>query len=262
MSHMSSPQQHDTFFALRFRGFRLLVTGKFIGVLGEQMLHVAIGWELYERTGSALALGLVGFVQVLPVFLFALPAGHIADQFQPRKVIALAQALHGTAALSLAALSYYQGPLWLIYLCLFAFGAARAFHNPCVSSLTPHLVTPAAFPNAAAWSSSAWQLAVIVGPALGGMVIGLTHRATLVYVLDVVAGIIFLSLVLATRARLTRGEREAMSLRSLAAGTIFIRRTKVILAAITLDMFAVLLGGATALLPVFAKDILTLARQG
>lgn len=259
---MPASEKHDAFFALRFRDFRLLVTGKFIGVLGEQMLHVAIGWELYERTGSAFALGLVGFVQVLPIFLFALPAGHVADQFQPRNIMTCAQSLHAVSSLSLAALSLAAGPLWLIYLCLFAFGVARAFHNPCVSSLTPHMVPSAAFPNAAAWSSSAWQLAVIVGPALGGLVIGLTRRPALVYALDVVAGVLFLSLVLATRVRLPRGAREAMTLRSLVAGTIFIRRTKVILAAITLDMFAVLLGGATALLPIFAKDILRVGPAG
>ncbi|MBI3652023.1 MAG: MFS transporter [Acidobacteria bacterium] len=259
---MDSEKQHDAFAALRFREFRLLVIGKFIGVTGQQMLGLAIGWELYERTSSALALGLVGFVQVLPIFLFVLPAGHVADQFPPKKIIAITESLLVAAALSLAWLSINPGPLWAIYLSLFAIGLARAFQNPAISALLPHTVTPTTFQNAATWSSSAWQLAVIVGPALGGLLIGWRHQAAVVYALNVVAGLIFLTLILALRVRVPRAARAAFTLRSLAAGTTFIRRTKVILAAITLDMFAVLLGGATALLPIFAKDILHVGPAG
>src|SRR5262245_24329017 len=161
---MSSSPKHDPFAALRFRDFRRLAIGKLINVIGDQMLGIAIGWELYERTGSAFALGLVGFVQVLPIFLLALPAGHIADQFQPRAIIACAEGVLAVAALSLAGISLLQGPLWMVYVCLFVIGVVRAFVNPSVSSLMPHTVTPAVFPNAATWSSSAWQLAVICGP--------------------------------------------------------------------------------------------------
>src|SRR5687767_837217 len=110
---MLSAKKPDAYAAMRFRDFRLLVSGKFINVVGEQMLGIAIGWELYERTNSPLALGLVGFVQVLPVFLFALLAGHVADQFRPKSVITMAQACLAAAALSLAYLSIIKGPLWL-----------------------------------------------------------------------------------------------------------------------------------------------------
>jgi MFS family permease len=259
---MLSAKKHDALAAMRFSDFRLLIIGKFMGVLGEQMLGIAVGWELYERTNSAFALGLVGFVQVLPVFLFALPAGHIADQFRPKTIISIAQAVIALAALAMALLSSKQGALWLIYLCLFVIGTARAFSAPAISSLMPHTVKPEAFPNAATWSSGAWQLAVIFGPALGGLVLALTHRAAVVYALTVVAGLVFLLLVISIKAQAPRAEREAMTLRSIAAGTTFIRRTKVILAALTLDMFAVLLGGVTALLPVFAKDILHVGPSG
>jgi MFS family permease len=262
MLNMSREKKHDGFAALRFANFRRLVVGKFIGVVGQQMLGIAIGWELYERTSSAMALGLVGFVQVLPIFLFVIPAGHVADQFRPKKIIAISEILMVVAALSLALLSLQQGPLWAIYLSLFALGIARAFQNPAISSITPHTVTPATFQNAAAWSSSAWQLAVIFGPALGGLIIGWTHRAAIVYALNVVAGIIFLLLILSLRVEVPRAAREALTVRSIAAGTNFIKRTKVILAALTLDMFAVLLGGATALLPIFAKDILHVGPAG
>lgn len=247
---------------MRLRDFRLLVSGKFINVIGEQMLGIAIGWELYERTNSAFALGMVGFVQVLPVFLFALLAGHVADQFKPKSVIAMAQAVLAAAALGLAYLSFIKGPLWLVYLCLFIIGTARAFLGPAVSSLLPHTVKPELFPNAATWSSGAWQMAVIFGPALGGLLIGWTQRPALVYALAVVTGAVSLLLILGTEAQVPRTVREALTLRSLAAGTVFIRRTRVILAAITLDMFAVLLGGTTALLPIFARDILQVGPSG
>lgn len=247
---------------MRFRDFRLLVSGKFINVVGEQMLGIAIGWELYERTNSAFALGLVGFVQVLPVFLFALLAGHVADQFRPKSIIAIAQGCLAATALSLAYLSIIKGPLWLVYLCLFVIGTARAFLGPATSSLLPHTVKPEVFPNAATWSSGAWQMAVIFGPALGGLLIGWTHRAAVVYALAVLTGAISLLLILSTKAQVPRTAREALTLRSIAAGTVFIKRTKVILAAITLDMFAVLLGGTTALLPIFARDILQVGPSG
>jgi MFS family permease len=259
---MLSAKKPDAYAAMRFRDFRLLVSGKFINVVGEQMLGIAVGWELYERTNSPLALGLVGFVQVLPVFLFALLAGHVADQSRPKSVITIAQACLAAAALSLAYLSIIQGPLWLIYVCLFMLGTARAFLGPAVSSLLPHTVKPEVFANAATWSSGAWQLAVIFGPALGGLLIGWTHRAAVVYALAVCTGATSLLLVLRIQAQAPRASRQALTLRSIAAGTVFIRRTKVILAAITLDMFAVLLGGTTALLPIFAKDILRVGPSG
>jgi MFS family permease len=259
---MLSAKKPDAYAAMRFHDFRLLVSGKFINVVGEQMLGIAIGWELYERTNSPLALGLVGFVQVLPVFLFALLAGHVADQFRPKSLITMAQAFLAAAALSLAYLSIIKGPLWLIYVCLFLMGTARAFLGPAVSALLPHTVKPEVFPNAATWSSGAWQLAVIFGPALGGLLIGWTHRAAVVYALAVCTGATSLLLVWSIQAQVPRAERQALTLRSIAAGTVFIRRTKVILAAITLDMFAVLLGGTTALLPIFAKDILRVGPSG
>jgi MFS family permease len=259
---MSSSQKHDAFAAMRFSDFRLLASGKFISVMGEQMLGIAIGWELYERTNSAFALGMVGFVQVLPVFLFALLAGHFADQFRPKSIIAITQGILAVAALGLAYLSIIKGPLWLVYFCLFVIGTARAFLGPAVSSLLPHTIKPEVFPNAATWSSGAWQMAVVFGPAVGGLLIGWTHRPAVVYAVAVIAGAIALSLILSIKVQVLRTEREPLTLRSIAAGTIFIRRTKVILASITLDMFAVLLGGTTALLPIFARDILRVGPSG
>ncbi|MFL5627822.1 MAG: MFS transporter [Ktedonobacteraceae bacterium] len=252
---------HDPYQAFRYHDYRLLFAGTLIAIIGEQMLNVAIGWELYERTGSALALGGVGLVQVLPMILLSLPAGHLADRLNRKMIVIVGQLSLALAALGLAALSYAHGSLVLIYGCLLLIGVATAFSGPANSALLPQTVPVEAYANAATWSSSSWQLASMLGPALGGFVIALQHSATLVYVLDVAAALIFVVLILLLRKvyqaiRPAEQSAEGTTLASLIEGLTFLRRTQVILAAITLDLFAVLLGGATTLLPIFAKDIL------
>ena len=253
---------HDPYAAFRYRDFRLLTVGSFVGSLGSQMLSVAIGWELYERTGSALDLGLIGLVQVIPVILLSLPAGHIADRFDRRRIVLLMQILLALASLVLGFLSYVHGPLVLVYVCLLLIGAARAFNGPASGSLLPQTVPQEVFPNAVTWESSTWQLAAVIGPALGGLVIAVRRSATPVYVLDAVAALVMMAAVASMRSRQPRREHEDAGLRSLMAGVGFVWRTKIILAAITLDLFAVLLGGATTLLPIFAKDILHVGPTG
>ncbi|MBA2284514.1 MAG: MFS transporter [Ktedonobacteraceae bacterium] len=257
------PGAHDPYQALRFRNFQLLFAGTFAAAIGEQMLNVAIGWELYERTGSALVLGGVGLVLVIPVILFSLPAGHMADQFNRKHIVIITQVLLTLGSLGLAGLSYSRGSLVLIYGCLLLIGAAVAFGNPATWALLPQTVPTRAYESAATWSSSSWQLASVVGPAVGGFVIALFHGATLVYVLNAAASLIFVALLFLMREEL-RGSSsgERMTLHSLAEGLRFLRSTQIILAAITLDMFAVLLGGATTLLPIFAKDILHVGPTG
>lgn len=254
--------QHDPLAALRHRDFRLLALGRFIASLGEQMVSVAIGWELYERTGSAFALGLVGLVQVLPIIVLALIAGHVTDRFNRKHVLLITQILLSGCALGLALLSYTQGSLVLVYLCLLMIGVARAFNNPAASALLPQTIPEEAFPNAATWSSSVWQFAAVMGPPLGGFAIAIFNSAVMVYLFDAVAAIMFAMLVFFIRGRQTVFSTEPMTLKSLLGGFRFIANTKVILAAITLDMFAVLFGGATALLPIFAKDILHVSSDG
>jgi MFS family permease len=253
---------HDPYRALRFRDFRLLIVGRFIGSLGEQMVSVAIGWELYERTGSTLALGLVGLVQVLPVIILALVTGHIADQFDRKRIVLVTQSLMAFGSLGLAILSYQNGSLFLIYGCLLLIGVARAFNNPASSALVSHTIPADTFASAATWSSSAWQLAAVIGPAIGGFLIAIFHRATIIFVLDMMAAVTFAVLIAFIQGKQIARTRERPTLQSMLAGLRFIRDTKIILAAITLDMFAVLLGGATALLPVFAKDILQVGPAG
>jgi MFS family permease len=257
-----SAARHDPYAALRFRDFRLLVAGTFLTVVAEQMLGVAVGWELYERTRAPLALGLIGLVQVLPVVLLALPAGHVADRFDRKWILVGTSLLLALCALGLAALSLISGSLVLIYACLLGIGIARAFQSPATASLMAQVVPQEHYSSAVTWESGVWQASSILGPALGGLVIALEGRATPAYAL--VAGALLLAALLAwlIRPRPVARSEEELTLSSLFAGTRFIWNTKVILAAITLDMFAVLLGGATALLPIFARDILQVGATG
>lgn len=255
---------HDPYAALRFPGFRRLAAGNFIASLGEMIVAVAIAWELYERTGSAFALGLVGLVQVLPVIGLALFTGQVADRVSRKRLLLATQALLMLCSLGLTLLSATQGSLVLVYFILLLTGVARAFHGPANSALLPHTIAPHALANAATWSSSSWQLATVVGPALGGFLIAQFESAAPVYALDVVASLLYVLLILGVREpKIQQTDAEKTITReSLLAGVRFIRRTPVILAAITLDMFAVLFGGATALLPVFARDILQVGPEG
>ncbi len=257
---------HDPYAALRFQDFRLLITGRFITTLGNQMLSFAIGWELWLRTRSAFNLGLVGLVQVIPVVLLSLPAGYVADHYPRRRIIIVTQLLLASCSLGLAFLSLFNGPLVYIYFCLFGIGVARAFNDPASSTLLPQTVPPEIFTSAATWSSSSWQMASIVGPALAGVIAAWLNSVTVIYFLDVAAAVIFLILISLIHGRELALSRRANSLKAtiqaLAEGIQFIRQTKVILAAITLDMFAVLLGGAVTLLPVYATDILKVGAQG
>lgn len=253
---------HDPYAALRFDEFRLILAGRFISSLGSQMLSVAIGWELWLRTHNTFALGMIGLVQVMPVILLSLPAGHVADQFNRKKIILYSQILLAACSLGLALLSFFQGPLVLIYVCLLGIGVARAFNDPASSTLIPQTVPPEVFTSAATWSSSSWQLAAIIGPAIAGLIAAAMEKVTIIYIFDVIAAIVFLILVSLVKGRPLALSRKAATLESLAEGLRFIRSSRVILAAITLDMFAVLFGGAVTLLPVYATDILHVGSQG
>ena len=258
---------HDPYLALRSRDFRLLLIGRFIATLGEQMVNIAIGWELYERTHSALSLGLVGLVQIIPIFALSLPAGHVADQRNRKHIILCMLGLLTTCALGLALLSATHGALPLIYLCLFGIGITHTFYDPAISALISGVVPKRSFANAATWSSSVWQLASVAGPALGGLIIGIFRSATLVYVLETVACLLVFVLFFQIRYQRSaafpvRVTKKKATLATLVEGVDFVLRTKIILAAITLDLFAVLLGGATTLLPIYAKDILHVGPVG
>ena len=258
---VSAPR--DPYAALRFRDFRLLISGRFIAQIGEMMVSVGVGWELYERTDNPLALGLVGLVQIIPVILLSLPGGYVADRYNRKWVTLCSQVVLICCSLSLAVLSITQGPLLALYLILALIGAARAFNNPAESALTPLVVPQEHFFNATTWNSSVWQLSAILGPAIGGLIIGLTERAAFVYVTNALAGAVLVSALLMIKSRPaaydSAGEKPLEAIRT---GWRFLRRTPVVLGSITLDMFAVLFGGATILLPVFARDVLQVDASG
>lgn len=254
--------RRDPYAALRFIDFRLLLTGRFITSFGTEMVSFAIAWELWLRTHSAFALGMVGLVQVVPVILLSLPAGHVADQYNRRRIVLFTQLSFAMFALGLVYLSYIQGPLTLVYLCLFGFGVARAFNDPASSTLVPETVPPRLFSSAATWNSSTWHVASILGPAIAGLTIAFTGNVTVIYAFAAIGAIIFTILLSMIKGKQLPLAGKSATWASLIEGFKFMRDTKVILAAITLDMFAVLFGGAVALLPIYATDILKVGPQG
>ena len=253
---MSGPPEHDPYQALGPSGFRRFVTGHVVAIIGFQMQGVAVGWELYERTHSALALGLVGLGQVIPMILFSLPAGHLVDRFDRRGVLLASLAGIALAAVGLAAFSATEGPVPVYYALLFLSGAARAVFGPAKSALLPEMVPLPSFQSALAWSSGGWQVAAVLGPAIGGGLLTVTGTPALVYLSHALLALVFVALMWGVRSPTQVRLVAAPTLDSLWDGARYVIRSKILLAAITLDLFAVLLGGAVALLPVYAKDIL------
>jgi MFS family permease len=253
---------HDPYAVLRNRNVVLYLFGRLFASLGQQMLTVAVGWELYERTHSALALGLVGLTQMLPMVLFTLPAGHVADNHDRKRIIVLMNLVVACASLSLTLISAGGAHVFWIYFCLFATGTARTFLWPASAAFLPHLVSRQDFSRAVAWSSGSFQLSSVVGPAAGGALIALSHHAASVYAFNTAAALICLTLISFVRWRHTVPAKEKMTGTSLVVGFKFVFASPIILGTITLDLFAVLLGGATALLPIYAKDILKAGPTG
>jgi MFS family permease len=246
--------------ALDYPFVRAFAAGRFAAVAGYQMVSVAVGWQLYERTGEAWALGLVGLAEAAPVLVFMAPAGHAADRFPRRTVGMCAHAGLALAAAGLALLSWLDGPVALVYLLVTLVGIGRAFAAPAVNTILPQLLPPLVFANLNAWVASSVQLAAIAGPAAGGLIIAATGGAAAAFMVAALAEAAFVLLLCrvpkAPAARTTRAGG------GLLAGLRFVSRSPVFLAAITLDLFAVLFGGAVALLPIFAKDILQVGPSG
>ena len=225
-------------------------------------VSVAVGWQLYEKTGSTFALGLVGLVEVIPVVSLALPAGVAADRF-PRRTVAIASHLTlAAAAAGLMALTLVGGPTWLNYVALFVSGVGMAFRGPSVGAMLPQLVPSKDFGNANAWFSSTYELASISGPAVAGFLIAAVSGAQLAFAFACLAHLGFVGVLLSLPKRPAAQTGKRQGLQDLLAGWRFVSTTKVFLAAITLDLFAVLLGGAVALLPVYAKDVLHVGPVG
>src|SRR5467141_1070977 len=284
------PRSHDPYAAFRFGDFSLFTAGNLLSITGRLMLAVAVEWEIYARTHSATALGLVGLVIAVPVVTLSLPAGPLADRFSRKYIILVSQVFSGFMSVALALVSWKHlsippiaplragnhalasiamiferhHPMFhfddasvpLIYLLLFIGASARTFSWASRSSFFPTLVPRDAFANAVTWNNSVFQIGSVVGPALSGLLVAYVGFP-FVYLLDALCALAFFLLVLLIRRSTRRREQtDAGTWKSLMAGLRFVFSRKVILATITLDLFAVLLGGATALMPLFADQIL------
>lgn len=249
--------------AYRPRDVHHFVGSRFLSTCAMQIQSVAIGWQIYDMEKTALSLGLVGLCQFLPMFLFTLPAGDLSDRYDQRKVYAWAARLQSLCSLLFVGLTLFGvREVWTFYAVMVLFGAARGFAGPSGSSLLPFLVPAEKLPQALAYNSSVFTTAVIAGPALGGFLYA-TGMPALVYFLCFLLYQAAAGIVIRLQGRRFTPEQSLSSRRErVAEGLRFVRARPIVLGAISLDLFAVLLGGVTALLPIFAADILHVGPLG
>ncbi|PDT13260.1 MFS transporter [Rhizobium sp. M1] len=258
---MSFSPTGDRFAAFRHSSYTRFFFARFLLSFSQQIVSVAVGWQMYDQTGKAIYLGLIGLVQFLPSLLLILVTGSVADRHNRRAIAALCSLVSALCTLALLVMTATDtfAP-WPVFAVLLIFGIERAFMLPAVQSLAPNLVPEHALSNAIAWNSSSWQLAAITGPVMGGLLYGVS--ATTAYTVAVIFSILGAGLLFLIPKPEQKTVGEAKSWAMILGGFSFIRAEKVVLGAISLDLFAVLLGGATALMPIFARDILTLGPWG
>ena len=287
---------HDPYSALRHTGYRRYLIGNFLANVGRQAFNIAAAWQIYQWTNSATALGLVGLANVLPLIALVLPAGAIADRFDRRVIIMRTTLVSSLLSLVLVLVTHYHAAiphlslldhangllhaialvferhtdpatlhfdnpaLPLTYLILLVQASLRVLAGPSRGAFVPLLVPQAALGNAITWTSSSFELSTVLGPAVGGLIVALTGYST-VYLIDVLASGIFVTMLLGVHP--DTGPRPARASRSgMLGGVRFMARNPNILAAMSLDLFAVILGGATALLPIYADKILHVGPAG
>ena len=288
-----APARRDAYAAFRSPAYRSYAISSFVANLGRQMLGVALGYEIFQRTHSATALGLVGLMGALPIIFLSIPAGIAADRLNRKAIILVTQLLSAltSVGLTVLALEHLAVPViaplaagkhalyWLAALCgeksgvifepalplmyglLFLNGISRAFGWAARGALFPNLVPRAVLSNAVMWNSSNFELTCVVGPALGGLAIALINTPS-VYAIDAVCALVGFLFILPIHAPQAMAGSHPHPLKDLSTGLRFVYENKIILATITLDLFAVLLGGAIALLPIFADQILHVGAVG
>ena len=263
-------KRYDPYAALKFKEFNFFLIIRFLLVLGWSMQFIIIEWEVYNLTKDPLSLGLIGLVEIIPAISMALFAGHIVDQKEKKKLF-----VYAIIAFLIVSFGFFvitsdyiysnyssKNILIGIYILVFLGGFVRAFFGPIIFSLVALIVTKKVYPNAASWSSSTWQLAAVFGPALAGFSIALIGvNASMGFVLISVFIALVLTFFISKKPILNPKIGEPI-FDSLKEGLSFVFKTKAILVAITLDMVAVLFGGAIALLPIYAQDILNVGSQG
>jgi MFS family permease len=247
---------------LRQANVRFFVAARMAMAFSMQMQNVAIGWYVYTLTNDPLSLGFVGLAQFLPAVLLILAIGHAADRFDRRLVIVICLAVQALASLALLPLIFGAAPkVGPIYAIVFILGAARSFSAPALSALLPNIVSLDDFPRAIAITTSTMQIAMIVGPAAGGLL--LAWNGVALFGIAAALHLIGAALIFSVKARPTYAEEsKATGLQGILAGFSYLRSNHFLLGAISLDLFAVLLGGVTALLPIFARDILQVGPTG
>ena len=256
----------DPYAVLRFANYRYFVLGRSFFTLAMQMQTVAVSWDIYQRLhvntrDAALALGFIGLVQVVPMMVFALPGGQSADRFDRKTIVRLTQLLFALCALMLLLLSRHHAAVGYYYLVLGIAACGRAFSVPAISSLFPTLVPREVLPNAMTWNSTIFQVTAMIGPALGGVIVAQWGPSTSYAINIVCASLAFLTFSL-TVPTAAKADKPPITWNSLVSGVRFVFGTRLLLGLFCLDLFAVLLGGATALLPIFANDILKAGPEG
>ncbi|MEP7001883.1 MAG: MFS transporter [bacterium] len=263
----SLPARHDPYVAFRHRDFRWYIVSLFSMTLGSQLQAVVVGWQVYSITHDPLSLGLIGLAEALPFIAVALPAGYVADRWNRRTVSVLALAVLALCSVALLVLSATSGLLTRvgvtpIYIVIFASGIARSLLQPARQALSSELVPRHEIENAIAWRSSTWQTAAVLGPALGGLLYGFSGAVT-TYSVDVAIMVFALVAMLIMRyERVPHALGRETIVLDLLQGLKFVWGQPLILGALSLDLFSVFLGGAEALLPVFASEILKVGPQG
>jgi len=253
----------DSAAVYRGRDFPTYLASRFLYIAAMMVQSVAVGWQIYDITRTPLALGLVGLSEFVPMFLLTLPAGEISDRFDQRHVLAASLALEGICSALLLALTFtHYRAAWPFYAVMVLFGCARGFSGPASQSLMPFLVPKEKLPRAIALGSSVLQVGVISGPALGGFLYALGPASAYGACFAAFAASAFGVAILGGRRRPTDDALMASRIERVKEGVRFVRSRPVVLGAISLDLFAVLLGGATALLPVYARDILYVGPVG
>ena len=270
MAEEDSQRRLTATVALQHRDFRLYSAARFVGIMGAEAQSVGVAWQVYQLTHSALALGYTGLALFLPGIFFTLPAGHVADLYDRRNVILACYALQFAATAALFAMTLHGvRNIWWVYAILFLIGLGRCFSGPAASSLVPTLVPKEHFVNAVTWGASIFQMSNAVGPMVGGLLftIALTGHAArlngapLVYIFTLLCTAAFLIMISLVPPR-GAAESKGFTLRTMLAGLEYVMGTRLLLGSISLDLFAVLLGGAVSLLPIFASDILHRGAHG
>jgi MFS family permease len=247
--------------ALRHRGFVLFLAGRSLSVFAIQIVSVAVGWQVYALTSNPLDLGFVGLCQFAPALLLVLVTGTVSDRYNRRAIFAVCQVVSAIAAAALLLLTVSGAiVVAMIFALLVLFGTARAFMNPAGQSLVPNLVPPADLASAIALFSSSWQVSVILGPVAGGLLYGVSAGVAYGAAVALFAASAVVVFLVPKPIQKTMPERPTWS--TVVAGFRYVWREKIVLGAISLDLFAVLLGGAVALLPAYARDILAVGPFG